>query len=77
MYESRLASIKRHLEQLQERLTTLDSYRGWIYVYTEDGDRIFEDIGDGELQALIKRKLEGSIKFCEEQLKEHENEPKS
>lgn len=64
-----LESVKRHLEQLQERLTTLDNYKGWITVNTENGDRIFEDIGDGELQALIKRKLEDSIKFCEEQLR--------
>ncbi|AQT85662.1 hypothetical protein ERICIV_00855 [Paenibacillus larvae subsp. larvae] len=69
MNKSDLASVKRHLEQLQECLTTLDNYKGWITVNTENGDRIFEDIGDGELQALIKRKLEDSIKFCEEQLR--------
>ncbi|AXF39452.1 hypothetical protein KMC73_gp35 [Paenibacillus phage Wanderer] len=71
MYESRLASIKRHLEQLQERLTTLDSYRGWIYVYTEDGTRIFEDV-DSELLELIKSETQQSIKFCESWLKEND-----
>ncbi|MEV2907593.1 hypothetical protein ABNF65_02840 [Paenibacillus larvae] len=73
MKMNEIESVNRHLEQLQERLTTLDNYKGWITVNTENGDRIFEDIGDGELQRLIKRKLEDSIKFCEERLKKHEN----
>ncbi|MDE5167671.1 hypothetical protein ABNB59_19430 [Paenibacillus larvae] len=77
MNEPNLASIKRHLEQLKVRMSLLDNYKGWITVNTENGDRIFEDIGDGELQALIKRKLEDSIKFCQERLKENEDEPKS
>ncbi|MEV2911704.1 hypothetical protein ABNF65_24605 [Paenibacillus larvae] len=64
-----MESIKRRLEQLKGRMSLLDNYKGWITVNTENGDRIFEDIGDGELQALIKRKLEDSIKFCEEQLR--------
>ncbi|MDT2295478.1 hypothetical protein P7H15_25435 [Paenibacillus larvae] len=41
MNEPNLASVKRHLEQLRERLTTLDNYKGWITVNTENGTRIF------------------------------------
>ena len=78
MNEPNLASIKRHLEQLKSQLTKINSYHGWLYVWTQDETMVFMDITiDSELRALIKRKLEDSIKFCEEQLKENENEPKS
>ncbi|AGN89354.1 hypothetical protein ABNB59_14785 [Paenibacillus larvae] len=73
-----IESIKRHLEQLKSQLNKINSYHGWLYVWTQDETMVFMDITiDSELRALIKRKLEDSIKFCEEQLKENENEPKS
>ncbi|ARF66706.1 hypothetical protein B7C51_01115 [Paenibacillus larvae subsp. pulvifaciens] len=75
MNEPNLASIKRHLEQLKSQLTKINSYHGWLYVWTQDETMVFMDFAlDSELRALIKRKLEDSIKFCEERLKEHENE---
>ncbi|AHD04878.1 hypothetical protein [Paenibacillus larvae] len=70
-----IESIKRHLEQLKSQLTKINSYHGWLYVWTQDETMVFMDFAlDSELRALIKRKLEDSIKFCEERLKEHENE---
>ncbi|AUS03594.1 hypothetical protein M5W76_18045 [Paenibacillus larvae] len=77
MNKSDLASVKRHLEQLKARLNKINSYQGWLSVRTDDDMVVLRDLLDSELRALIKRKLEDSIKFCEEQLKKHENEPKS
>ena len=77
MNEPNLASVKRRLQQLQERLTTLDNYKGWLHVHDEDGKRIYEDLADGELATLLKKQIQKEIDFLKEWLKERENEPKS
>ncbi|ETK30378.1 hypothetical protein Norbert_43 [Paenibacillus phage Norbert] len=77
MNEPNLASVKRRLEQLKVRLTTLDNYKGWLHVHDEDGNRIYEDLADGELATLIKKQIQKEVKFLKEWLKERENEPKS
>lgn len=72
MNEPNLASVKRRLQQLQERLTTLNNYKGWIHVHDEDGNRIYEDLADGELATLIKKQIQKEIIFLKEWLKERE-----
>ncbi|MEV2911692.1 hypothetical protein ABNF65_24545 [Paenibacillus larvae] len=72
MNKSDLASVKRRLQQLQERLTTLDNYKGWLHVHDEDGKRIYEDLADGELATLIKKQIQKEISFLKEWLKERE-----
>ncbi|MDT2277452.1 hypothetical protein P7H20_25065 [Paenibacillus larvae] len=50
-----IESIKRHLEQLKSQLIKINSYHGWLYVWTQDETMVFMDITiDSELRALIK-----------------------
>ncbi|AQZ45600.1 hypothetical protein [Paenibacillus larvae] len=71
MNEPNLASIKRHLEQLKSQLTKINSYHGWLYVWTQDETMVFKDIAlDSELSKLIKKELKDSINFFEDWLKE-------
>lgn len=72
-----MESIKRRLEQLKVRMSLLDNYKGWLHVHDEDGNRIYEDLADGELATLLKKQIQKEIDFLKEWLKEHENEPKS
>ncbi|MEV2907732.1 hypothetical protein ABNF65_03555 [Paenibacillus larvae] len=72
-----IESIKRRLQQLKARMTMLYSYKGWLYVCTEDGKRIYEDTVGGELSTLIKKLIKNEVDLMENWLKAIENEPKS
>ncbi|MDT2288968.1 hypothetical protein P7H17_26930 [Paenibacillus larvae] len=58
-----MESIKRRLEQLKGRMSLLDNYKGWLYVCTENGDRIYEDIVGGELATIIKKQIQKEVDF--------------